>query len=140
MDTSWWYAVVAAVAVIVVVLLPRHARSRAGAPPSPPHGLGPPPRVRPGELWSLADGRPCLVLSARPQRESARVAWIVGKYDDRRPGVIPLPPGMVGVRGRGGFLEADRPEEISVWEFRRMLGTLDPVLWDEAKGLGGGAG
>ncbi|MFF4581729.1 hypothetical protein [Streptomyces sp. NPDC001389] len=140
MDTSWWFAVLAAVAVVVAVLVPRHVRRRAAAPPAPPHGLGPPPRVRPGELWCLADGRPCLVLSARPHRESARVAWIVGKYDDRRPGVIPLPPGMAGVGGRGGFLEADRPQEVSVWEFRKRLGTLDPALWDEAKGLGGGTG
>ncbi|MFG2665710.1 hypothetical protein ACGFY6_15850 [Streptomyces sp. NPDC048387] len=138
MDTSWWFAVVAAVAVVVMVLLPWHVRGRTGTPAASQHGLGPPPRVRAGELWCLADGRLCLVLSARPQRESARVAWIVGKYDDRRPGVIPLPPGTADVGGRGGFLEADRPEEVSVWEFRRRLATLDPALWDEAKGLGGG--
>ncbi|RSS60491.1 hypothetical protein EF912_09920 [Streptomyces sp. WAC07061] len=137
MDTSWWPAVVAAVAVAVVVLLPRRATARAAAPP--PHGPAPAPRVRPGELWRLADGRTCLVLAVRAHRERVRVAWITGKYDDRRAGVIPVPPGMAGWHGRGGFLEADRPEEVSLWEFRTRVGTLDPVLWDEAKGLGGGA-
>ncbi|MFF5705439.1 hypothetical protein ACFY7H_23495 [Streptomyces sp. NPDC012794] len=136
MDTSWWPAVLAAVAVAVVVLLPRRRTAVTVAPP--PRGTAPPPRVRPGELWRLADGRTCLVLAVRAHR--ARVAWIVGKYDDRRAGVIPLPPGTAGAHGRGGFLEADRPEEVSLWEFRSPLGTLDPVLWDEAKGLGGGAG
>ncbi|MCX5378158.1 hypothetical protein [Streptomyces sp. NBC_00091] len=138
MDTSWWPAVLAALAVTVVVLLPRRATTVVAAPP--PHGLGPPPRVRPGELWCLADGRPCLVLAVRTHRERARVAWITGKYDDRRAGVIPLPPGVVGTQGRAGFLEADRPEEVSLWEFRTRVGTLDPTLWDEAKGLGGGGG
>ncbi|MEU3721854.1 hypothetical protein [Streptomyces sp. NPDC031705] len=137
MDTSWWPAVLAAVAVAVVVLLPRRGTAVAAAPP--PHGLGPPPRVRPGELWCVADGRTCLVLAVRAHRERARVAWITGKYDDRRAGVIPLPPGVVAAHGRGAFLEADRPEEVSLWEFRTLLGTLDPVWWDEAKGLGGGA-
>ncbi|CAM5629268.1 hypothetical protein [Streptomyces avidinii] len=84
------------------------------------------------------DGRTCLVLAVRSVRgHRARVAWITGKYDDRRAGVIPLPPGTVGAQGRAGFLEADRPAEVSLWEFRTRLGMLDPAVWDEIKGLGG---
>ncbi|MEU8774071.1 hypothetical protein [Streptomyces sp. NPDC048606] len=138
MDTSWWPAVLAAVAVAVVVLLPRRA-DRVPPALARPHGPGPPPRVRAGELWCLADGRPCLVLAVRTRPGRARIAPITGKYDDRRPGVIPLPPGTVtrGAHGRGGFLEADRPREVSLWEFGTRVGTLDPTVWDEVKGLGG---
>lgn len=130
MDTSWWPAVAAVVVVILLVLLPRRVRPA----PDPPHGPGPLPRPRAGELWSLEDGRPVLVLGVRGHR--ARIARITGKYDDRRAGVIPLPPGVVGARG--AFLEADRAVEVSVWEFARarLLGTVDPAVWDEAKGLG----
>ncbi|MCX4778652.1 hypothetical protein [Streptomyces sp. NBC_01264] len=134
MDTSWWPAVAAVVVVILLVLLPRRARSprRAAAPP---HGPGPLPRPVAGELWSLEDGRRVLVLGVRGHR--ARIARITGKYDDRRAGVIPLPPGVVGARG--AFLEADRVVEVSVWEFARArpLGVVDPAVWDEVKGLGG---
>ncbi|MCX5198418.1 hypothetical protein OOK31_31815 [Streptomyces sp. NBC_00249] len=141
MDTSWWPAALAAVAVAVVVLIPRLSR-QAVRTVAPPHAPGPAPRVRAGELWCLADGRPCLVLAVRVHREEARVAWITGKYDDRRPGVIPLPPGAVavGAHGRGAFLEADRPQEVSLWEFRRRVGLLDPTVWDEVEGLAGGGG
>ncbi|MFG2878289.1 hypothetical protein ACGFYU_25325 [Streptomyces sp. NPDC048337] len=139
MDTSWWPAVAAVVAVALVVLV---AGARLGLPrrAPPAHGTGPPPRPRAGELWSLADGRMCLVLAVGPVRSHrARVAWITGKYDDRRAGVIPLPPGTVGAQGgRAGFLEADRPEEVSLWELHRRMGVLDPAVWDEVKGLGGG--
>ncbi|MEV7728266.1 hypothetical protein ACIRP0_32250 [Streptomyces sp. NPDC101733] len=140
MDTSWWPAVLAAVAVAVVVLVPRRAPPGRTLAPTP-HGPGPAPPVRAGDLWCLADGRACLVLAVRVRRERARVAWITGKYDDRRPGVIALPPGAVavGAHGRGTFLEADRPQEVSLWEFRRRVGVLDPTVWDEVKGLGGGA-
>ncbi|MGW1771559.1 hypothetical protein [Streptomyces sp. NPDC002104] len=134
MDTSWWPAVGAVLVVILLVLLPRRAR-RAGRAADPPHGPGPLPRPRAGELWSLEDGRTVLVLGVRGHR--ARIARITGKYDDRRAGVIPLPPGMVGARG--AFLEADRVVEVSVWEFARArpLGVVDPAVWDEVKGLGG---
>ncbi|GGZ75655.1 hypothetical protein AB0P12_31200 [Streptomyces subrutilus] len=142
MDTSWWPAVAAVVAVALVVLVagdrPRLPRR---APPA--HGSGPPPRPGAGEVWSLADGRTCLVLAAGRVRDGrARVAWITGRYDDRRAGVIPLPPGTVGTaQGRVGYLEADRPQEVSLWEFRGRLGTLDPTVWDEVRGLGlGGDG
>ncbi|MEV6953939.1 hypothetical protein [Streptomyces sp. NPDC051183] len=134
MDTSWWPAVAAVVAVALLVLIPQRVRGvRRTAVPA--HGPGPEPRPGAGELWALGDGRPCLVLGVRTHR--ARVAWITGKYDDRRAGVIPLPPGTVGGQGRASFLEADRVAEVSVWEFRDRLGTLDPALWDEVRGLGG---
>ncbi|MEU6214788.1 hypothetical protein ACIPRL_32695 [Streptomyces sp. NPDC090085] len=138
MDTSWWPAVVAVVAVALVVLV---AGGRAGRPrrTPPAHGTGPPPRPRAGELWVLTDGRPCLVLAVGSVRgHRARVAWITGKYDDRRAGVIALPPGTAARGGRTSFLEADRPDEVSLWEFRTRTGTLDPAVWDEVKGLGGG--
>ncbi|MEU2395394.1 hypothetical protein [Streptomyces sp. NPDC007369] len=138
MDTSWWPAALAVVAVMVLVLV---AGRRPGIDRrAPPHGPGPAPRPRAGELWTLADGRSCLVLAAATVRgHRARVAWITGKYDDRRAGVIPLPPGTLGVTpGRVGYLEADRPAEVWVWEFRNRLGMLDPAVWDEVKGLGGG--
>ncbi|MFD9381257.1 hypothetical protein ACFWBH_38110 [Streptomyces sp. NPDC059999] len=139
MDTSWWPAVAAAVAVVVLVLVPGPGRW-VGRSRTTPHGPGPPPRVRPGELWTLADGRPCLVLSVRARPARARVAWITRKYDDRRAGVIPLPPGVVGAQGRKSFLEADRPQEVSLWEFAHRSGVVDPTVWDEVKGLGGGTG
>ncbi|WP_330296585.1 hypothetical protein [Streptomyces sp. NBC_00503] len=131
MDTSWWPAAAAVVAVILLVLIPRRVRR----PAEPPHGPGPPPRPEAGELWTLADGRRCLVLGVRGHR--ARIARITGKYDDRSAGVIPLPPGVVG--SRGAFVEAERVLEVSVWEFKRArpLGTVDPAVWDELKGLGG---
>ncbi|KOU58161.1 hypothetical protein ABZY83_26940 [Streptomyces virginiae] len=138
MDTSWWPAVAAVVALALVMLI---AGGRLGvtrrAPPA--HGTGRPPHPQAGELWTLTDGRTCLVLAVGPVREHrARVAWITAKYDDRRAGVIPLPPGTVGAQGRARFLEADRPDEVSLWEFRTRLGMLDPAVWDEVKGLGGG--
>lgn len=138
MDTSWWPAVAAVVAVALVMLI---AGGRLGLPRRvpPAHGAGPPPRPRAGELWCLEDGRTCLVLAVGSVRgHRARVAWITGKYDDRRAGVIPLPPGTVRAQGRACFLEADRPAEVSLWEFRSRLGILDPTVWDEVKGLGGG--
>ncbi|MBW5482276.1 type II toxin-antitoxin system PemK/MazF family toxin [Streptomyces bambusae] len=140
MDTSWWPAVAAVVAVALVVLffggrVLRSAPAGRGAV----HGPGPPPRPRAGEIWWTAQDRPCVVLSVRGR--VARVAPITGKYHDDRPGVIPLPPGVVGeVHGRPGFVEADRAQEVSVWEFRRRAGVLDPAVWDEVKGLGGGGG
>ncbi|MFB6809905.1 hypothetical protein [Streptomyces sp. NPDC056387] len=139
MDTSWWPAAAAVVAVVLVVLVAgrRPAAARRAAPQ---HGPGAAPQPQAGEMWSLADGRLCLVLAVASVRaHRARVAWITGKYDDRRAGVIPLPPGTVGAQGgRTGFLEADRPAEVSVWELERRLGVLDPAVWDEARGLGGG--
>ncbi|MFJ6717853.1 MULTISPECIES: hypothetical protein [unclassified Streptomyces] len=135
MDTSWWPAAVAVVAIVLLVLLPRPAVRGAVRP----RGPGSATRARPGEVWCLTDGRSCLVLAVGA-RGRARVAWITGKYDDRRAGVIPLPPGAGGRPGRTGYLEADRPAEVSSAEFDRRLGMLDPTVWDEVRGLGGGHG
>ncbi|WP_405882135.1 type II toxin-antitoxin system PemK/MazF family toxin [Streptomyces sp. NBC_01384] len=121
------------------------------------------PRPRPAEIWwanvpyeeraggrggAGAEGgagagagagekdRPCLVLSVRGDR--AVVAKITSKYHDERAGVIPLPPGAVGdAHGRASFLETDELREVSLWEFRRRVGVVDPVLWDQVRYLAG---
>lgn len=80
--------------------------------------------------------RPCLVLSVRG--ESAVVAKITSKYHDERPGVIPLPPGVVGdAQGRASFLETDELRDVPLWEFRRRAGVVDPALWDQVRYLAG---
>ncbi|MFI8101825.1 type II toxin-antitoxin system PemK/MazF family toxin [Streptomyces sp. NPDC086023] len=149
MDTSWWPALAAAVAlaVAVVVMGRRPARPPArpgtGRPPGGPHGPGPRRRPEPGEIWwamvPFEDGpgekdRPCLVLAVRGQ--VARVAKITSRYHDERPGVIALPPGVVGdAHGRPSFLETDELREVAVWDFRRRVGVVDPVLWDQVRHL-----
>ncbi|MFB7509706.1 type II toxin-antitoxin system PemK/MazF family toxin [Streptomyces broussonetiae] len=87
-----------------------------------------------------ADGRskdrPCLVLAVRGNR--ATVAKITSKFHDERSGVIPLPPGAVGdARGRPSFLETDELREVPVGDFRRRVGVVDPVLWDQVRHLAG---
>ncbi|MFF5935512.1 type II toxin-antitoxin system PemK/MazF family toxin [Streptomyces sp. NPDC012508] len=78
--------------------------------------------------------RPCLVLSLRG--DHALVAKITSKYHDERPAVIALPPGAVGdAQGRPSFLETDELREVPVWEFRRRVGTADPVVWDQVRHL-----
>ncbi|MFD7981699.1 type II toxin-antitoxin system PemK/MazF family toxin, partial [Streptomyces sp. NPDC059749] len=78
--------------------------------------------------------RPCLVLALRG--DCALVAKITSKYHDERPGVIPLPPGSVGdAQGRPSFLETDELRDVLVWEFRRKVGTADPVVWDQVRHL-----
>ncbi|OIJ98778.1 hypothetical protein BIV25_12155 [Streptomyces sp. MUSC 14] len=80
--------------------------------------------------------RPCLVLAVRGNR--ATVAKITSKYHDERSGVIPLPPGAVGdARGRPSFLETDELREVPVGDFRRRVGVVDPVLWDQVRHLAG---
>ncbi|WP_330330660.1 hypothetical protein OHS33_13595 [Streptomyces sp. NBC_00536] len=145
MDTSWWPGVAAVVAVAVVLLVVGRGTAavrpwRSAGPGSAGHGPGPPPRPVVRELWCLADGSACLILAVRGPR--ARVAPVTGKYRDARPGVIALPPGVLGAaHGRAAFLEADRPREVSVWELRRRVGAVDPAVWDQVKGLGlGGLG
>ncbi|MCB5179621.1 hypothetical protein [Streptomyces antimicrobicus] len=139
MDTSWWPAAAAVVAVALVVLVAGGRAPGARAGRGAVHGPGPAPRPRAGEIWWTAGGHCCVVLGVRGR--TARVAPITGKYHDDRPGVIPLPPGLlVEVHGRPGFVEADRPLVLSVWEFRRRAGVLDPAVWDEVRGLGGGGG
>ncbi|WP_206307348.1 type II toxin-antitoxin system PemK/MazF family toxin [Streptomyces sp. ICN441] len=107
------------------------------APPGP--GL----RPQPGEIWwadvPYEDGpgskdRPCLVLAVH--RGAARVAKITSRYHDERPGVIPLPPGTVGdAHGRPSFLETDELREVRVRDFRRRVGAVDPLLWDQLRHL-----
>jgi hypothetical protein len=68
--------------------------------------------------------------------ERATVAKITSRYRDERSGVIPLPPGAVGdARGRASFLETNELREVPVWEFRRRVGVVDPVLWDQVRHL-----
>lgn len=106
-------------------------------------------RPRPAEIWWASvpceaagpgagaprtQDRPCLVLSVRGRR--ARVARITSKYRDERVGVIPLPPGSVGdAQGRTSFLETDEVQEVPVRDFRRRVGVVDPVLWDQVRYL-----
>ncbi|MFJ9560423.1 type II toxin-antitoxin system PemK/MazF family toxin [Streptomyces fuscichromogenes] len=152
MDTSWWLALAAVVLLALVATLvdgwgrghrPRGHRTR---PPGHPRGTRTQAgRPHPGDIWwanvPYEDGpgakdRPCLVLAVRGDR--ATVAKITSKYHDERAGVIPLPPGSVGdAQGRPSFLETDELREIEVWEFRRRVGVVDPVLWDQVRHLAG---
>ncbi|MEV7148457.1 type II toxin-antitoxin system PemK/MazF family toxin [Streptomyces sp. NPDC093084] len=150
MDTSWWLALAAVVLLALVATLvdgwgrghrPRGHRTRPPGRPRPPRAQT--GRPRPGDIWwanvPYEDGpgakdRPCLVLAVRGSR--ATVAKITSKYHDERAGVIPLPPGSVGdARGRPSFLETDELREVSVGEFRRRVGVVDPVLWDQVRHL-----
>ncbi|MET9377212.1 type II toxin-antitoxin system PemK/MazF family toxin [Streptomyces sp. NPDC003035] len=155
MDTSWWPALVAVVVIALIVALAdgvkRSGRRPGGRtrpparPPARPRAPGKAPARLPraGEIWwadvPYEDGpgskdRPCLVLVLRG--DCALVAKITSKYHDERPGVIALPPGSVGdTRGRPSFLETDELREVPVWEFRRRVGTADPVVWDQVRHL-----
>lgn len=78
--------------------------------------------------------RPCLVLVVRGNRVT--VAKITSKYHDERAGVIALPPGAVGdTRGRASFLETDELRQVALGDFRRRVGVVDPVLWDQVRHL-----
>jgi hypothetical protein len=148
MDTSWWLALAAVVLLALVATLVdgwgrgRRPAGRRTRPPGRP-GERLRSRPRPAEIWwanvPYEDGpggkdRPCLVLVVHGER--ATVAKITSKYHDERSGVIPLPPGAVGdSRGRASFLETDELREVPVWEFRRKVGVVDPVLWDQVRHL-----
>ncbi|EKX61380.1 hypothetical protein [Streptomyces ipomoeae] len=152
MDTSWWLAL-AAVVLLALVAAVVDGWGRSGRPGRRERvagaGGGPLPRARPlprpAEIWwasvPFEDGgggkdRPCLVLAVRGDR--ARVVKITSRYRDERGGVIPLPPGVVGdVRGRPSFLETGELRDVSVWDFRRKAGVVDPVLWDQVRHLSG---
>jgi mRNA-degrading endonuclease toxin of MazEF toxin-antitoxin module len=123
---------------------------RADRPPGRPRGRGGllrssrTSRPRPAEIWwanvPYEDGpgakdRPCLVLSVRGR--TAVVAKITSKHqDERRAGVIPLPPGSVGdARGRASFLETSELRGLPVRDFRRRVGPVDPAIWDQVRDL-----
>ncbi|WP_392966964.1 type II toxin-antitoxin system PemK/MazF family toxin [Streptomyces sp. LN245] len=154
MDTSWWLALAAVVLLALVVTLVDGwgRRGRHGTGRTRPPGRGGPRRSGPrregqapraAEIWwanvPYEDGpgakdRPCLVLVVRGKRVT--VAKITSKYHDERPGVIPLPPGTVGdTQGRPSFLETDELREVPVGDFRRRVGVVDPVLWDQVRYL-----
>lgn len=153
MDTSWWLALAAVVLLALVATLV-DGWGRRGHRADRPAGRTRPPgrpsaggrgRPRPAEIWwakvPYEDGpgekdRPCLVLAVRGERVT--VAKITSKYHDERAGVIPLPPGAVGdAHGRASFLETDELREVPLWEFRRRVGVVDPVLWDQVRYLAG---
>ncbi|MET7850542.1 type II toxin-antitoxin system PemK/MazF family toxin [Streptomyces avermitilis] len=148
MDTSWWLALAAVVLLALVATLV-DGWGRRGRRPSgrtrPPGYPSPPGRPQPAEIWWAnvpyeggpgAKDRPCLVLAVRGGR--ATVAKITSKYHDERAGVIPLPPGAVGdAHGRASFLETDELRDVPLREFRRRVGVVDPVLWDQVRYLAG---
>ncbi|MFF4356085.1 type II toxin-antitoxin system PemK/MazF family toxin [Streptomyces sp. NPDC001604] len=148
MDTSWWLALAAVILLALVATLVdgwgrgRRPAGRRTRPPGRP-GVRGGGRPRPAEIWWANvpyedrpgnKDRPCLVLVVHGER--AVVAKITSKYHDERAGVIPLPPGAVGdAQGRASFLETDELREVPVWEFRRRVGVVDPVLWDQVRHL-----
>ncbi|MDR6978535.1 hypothetical protein J2X68_005261 [Streptomyces sp. 3330] len=158
MDTSWWLALAAVILLALVATLVdgwgrgRRPQRRRTRPPGRTTG-GPAGRTtrghdvagrpQPAEIWwadvPFEDGpgvkdRPCLVIMVRGDR--ATVAKITSKYHDERAGVIPLPPGAVGdAQGRPSFLETDELRQVRVSDFRRRVGVVDPVLWDQVRHL-----
>ncbi|OIJ88046.1 type II toxin-antitoxin system PemK/MazF family toxin [Streptomyces colonosanans] len=146
MDTSWWLALAAVVLLALVATLVDgwgrgQSRRRAAT-----RGRGRPRmHPRPAEIWWASmphenrEGggeRPCLVLAVRGDR--ATVAQITSRYHDERAGVIPLPPGTVAdAHGRPSFLETDELRDVPLWDFRRRVGVVDPVLWDQVRYLAG---
>ncbi|MFE6826175.1 type II toxin-antitoxin system PemK/MazF family toxin [Streptomyces sp. NPDC057690] len=162
MDTSWWLALAAVILLALVATLVdgwgrgRRPKRRGSRPPGrttgrtterpsgrSTRGHGIAGRPQPAEIWwadvPFEDGpgvkdRPCLVLMVRGDR--ATVAKITSKYHDERAGVIPLPPGAVGdAQGRPSFLETDELRQVRVSDFRRRVGVVDPVLWDQVRHL-----
>ncbi|MFF3844744.1 type II toxin-antitoxin system PemK/MazF family toxin [Streptomyces sp. NPDC002328] len=154
MDTSWWLALAAVVLLALVATLVdgwgrgRRPSGRRPRPPGRPSGRptrsrGAAGRPQPAEIWwanvPFEDGpgakdRPCLVLVVRGDRVT--VAKITSRFRDERSGVIPLPPGAVGdAQGRPSFLETDELRQVRVADFRRRVGVVDPVLWDQVRHL-----
>ena len=128
MDASWWPALAAVVLLVLVAALVSGWARRVRP------GRADAVRPRPAEIW-WADG-PCLVLSVHRRRVT--VVKITSRFRDERAGVIPLPPGSVGdTRGRASFLETDEPCVVPVGDFRRRVGVVDPVLWDQVRHLTG---
>ncbi|MFJ3229482.1 type II toxin-antitoxin system PemK/MazF family toxin [Streptomyces sp. NPDC086787] len=153
MDTSWWLALAAVVLLALVATLVdgwgrghRPARRRTRPPGRRERGPGKAAGPHPGDIWwanvpyeerterAGSKDRPCLVLAVRGNR--ATVAKITSKYHDERSGVIPMPPGSVGdALGRPSFLETDELRQVPVRDFRRRVGVVDPVLWDQVRHL-----
>ncbi|MFI6205297.1 type II toxin-antitoxin system PemK/MazF family toxin [Streptomyces sp. NPDC051041] len=165
MDTSWWLALAAVILLALVATLVdgwgRRPADRGRPPGRPPGPRERTARPQPAEIWWASvpfedrtasggaprsvpggaardDGpakvRPCLVLAVHGRR--ATVVRITSKYRDGRSGVIPLPPGSVGdAHGRASFLETDELRDVSVWDFRRRVGVVDPALWDQVRHL-----
>ncbi|MCH0540479.1 type II toxin-antitoxin system PemK/MazF family toxin [Streptomyces sp. MUM 203J] len=110
---------------------PSGGAARGGSPRSSRTG-GVPDRAAVG--GGRSKDRPCLVLSVRG--EAALVAKITSKYRAERAGVIALPPGSVGdARGRASFLETDELRDVPLWGFRRRVGAVDPLVWDQVRHL-----
>ncbi|MER6011681.1 type II toxin-antitoxin system PemK/MazF family toxin [Streptomyces bluensis] len=156
MDTSWWLALVAVVLLALVATLVdgwgrrgrggRRTSDRSQSQSQPPSRSQPQSRPGPAEVWWVrvpqGDGpgvgdRPCLVLAVRGER--VVVVKITTRYrDGERAGVIPLPPGVVGdARGRAGFLETGELREVPVGDFRRRVGVVDPLVWEQVRDLPG---
>ncbi|MBZ9642749.1 type II toxin-antitoxin system PemK/MazF family toxin [Streptomyces sp. PSKA30] len=148
MDTSWWLALAAVILLALVAALVdgwgrRRPEGRRTRPPGRAERPRSAQRPRAAEIWwanvPYEDGpgakdRPCLVLAVHGRR--ATVAKITSRFHDERAGVIPLPPGSVGdTQGRVSFLETDELREVAVWDFRRRVGVVDPVLWDQVRHL-----
>ncbi|MGV9963919.1 type II toxin-antitoxin system PemK/MazF family toxin [Streptomyces olivaceus] len=156
MDASWWLAFAAVVLLALVATVvdgwgrgrrppsrPGGSRRPPGRPAGPAGQRGRAPRPRPAEIWWAnvpyedSDGakdRPCLVISVRGRR--ALVAKITSWRREGRAGVIALPPGAVGdARGRTSYLETDELRRVPVGDFRRRVGVVDPVLWDQVRHL-----
>jgi mRNA-degrading endonuclease toxin of MazEF toxin-antitoxin module len=91
----------------------------------------------PREIWwadvPFEDGpgskdRPCLVLQVHAR--TATVVKITSKHHTERPGVLALPPGVVGDReGRTSWLETDELREVALGAFRRRVGPVDANTW-----------
>ncbi|MCX5234576.1 type II toxin-antitoxin system PemK/MazF family toxin [Streptomyces prunicolor] len=139
MNTYWWLGLAAVVLLALVATLVdgwgRGSSRRVRGD-----------RPRPAEIWwanvpyedqpGVVKDRPCLVLAVRGRKVT--VAKITSKYHDGRGGVIPLPPGAVGdARGRASYLETDELRKVAVSDFRRRVGVVDPVLWDQVRHLTG---
>ncbi|WP_329554659.1 type II toxin-antitoxin system PemK/MazF family toxin [Streptomyces sp. NBC_00696] len=138
MNTYWWLGLAA------VVLLALVATLVDGWGRSSRRGRG--DRPRPAEIWwanvpyedqpGAAKDRPCLVLAVRGRKVT--VAKITSRQHEGRGGVIPLPAGAVDdAQGRASYLETDELRKVSVSEFRRRVGVVDPVLWDQVRHLSG---